>query len=275
MRIPLRDTAVVTAGVLAPFAAALALTPLRTSVTHTDLALLLVVVVVAVSALGNRFAGALAALSAAAWFDFFHTVPYRSFHIQDRADVETAVLLLAVGLIVSQLAAYGRTMKRAAVTDATHLERLHGTTRLTRSSASSDEVLRRVRQELVEVLELRSCRFEYGTLIGRPPRLDPDGTVKVDGWIWDLEQQGWPDGEIELRALAHGRYQGRFLLTPGPAAYRRPRIPPGRRRPGGPGRGRAGRGRGRRGPGTVKDERTASVPPARGGVADWRLARWR
>ncbi|WP_328946433.1 PAS domain-containing sensor histidine kinase [Streptomyces sp. NBC_00250] len=218
MRIPLRDTAAVAAGVLAPFAAALVLLPLRTSVTHTNAALLLVVVVVAVSAFGNRFAGALAALSAAAWFDFFLTAPYQSFHIQERADIETAVLLLLVGLIASQLAAYGRTMKRVAVTDATHLERLHGTTRLARVSTSSDDVVRRVREELMEVLELRSCRFEYGTLIGRPPRLDPDGTVKVADWIWDLERQGWPDGEIELRAIVHGRYQGRFMLTPEPGS---------------------------------------------------------
>ncbi|MFE7512344.1 DUF4118 domain-containing protein [Streptomyces sp. NPDC057540] len=222
MRIPLRDTVAVAAGVLAPLVAALVLLPLRTSVTHTNLALLLVVVVVAVSALGNRFAGALAALSAAAWFDFFHTEPYQSFHIQDRADVETAVLLLVVGSVVSQLAAYGRTMKRVAVTDATHLERLHGTTRLARSSTSSGDVVRRVREELVEVLELRTCRFEYGTLMGRPPRLDPDGTVKVDGWIWDLERQGWPEGETELRALAHGRYQGRFMMTPEPGSVPAP-----------------------------------------------------
>ncbi|MEU6162926.1 DUF4118 domain-containing protein [Streptomyces tanashiensis] len=221
MRIPLRDTTAVAVGVLAPLAMALVLVPLRNSVTHTNLALLLVVVVVAVAAFGNRFAGALAALSAAAWFDFFLTTPYQSFHIQGRADVETAVLLLLVGLIVSQLATYGRTMKRVAVTDATHLERLHGTTRLARSSTSAGDVVQRVRQELVEVLELRACRFEYGTLIGRPPRLDPDGSVKVDGWIWDLERQGWPEGEIELRALVHGRYQGRFMMTPEPGS-----VPP-------------------------------------------------
>ncbi|MFF0437420.1 DUF4118 domain-containing protein [Streptomyces sp. NPDC004327] len=221
MRIPLRDTTAVAAGVLAPLVTALVLVPLRTSVTHTNLALLLVVVVVAVAAFGNRFAGALAALSAAAWFDFFLTTPYQSFHIQGRADIETAVLLLLVGLIVSQLAAYGRTMKRVAVTDATHLERLHGTTRLARSSTSSDDVVQRVRKELVEVLELRACRFEYGTLIGRPPRLEPDGTVKVDGWVWDLERQGWPEDEVELRALVHGRYQGRFMMTPEPGS-----VPP-------------------------------------------------
>ncbi|MCX4671171.1 PAS domain-containing sensor histidine kinase [Streptomyces sp. NBC_01381] len=221
MRFPLRDTVAVAAGALAPFAAALVLMPFRTSVTHTNLALLLVVVVVAVSALGNRWAGALAALSAVAWFDFFHTEPYQSFHIQDRADVETAVLLLVVGVIVSQLAARGRTLERVAVTDASYLERLHGTTRLVRFSTSSDDIVRRVRQELTEVLELRACRFEGGQLTGRPPRLEPDGSVKVAGWIWDLEWQGWPDGEIELRAIAYGRYQGRFMMTPAPGS-----VPP-------------------------------------------------
>ncbi|MFF1838582.1 DUF4118 domain-containing protein [Streptomyces sp. NPDC058231] len=218
MRFPLPDAAAVTAGVVAPFLVALALVPLRTDVTHTNLALVLVVVVVAVSALGNRLAGAVAALSAAAWFDFFGTAPYQSFQVQGRADLETAVLLLAVGLAVSQLAARARTLKKVAVTDASHLERLHGTTRLARFSTSSDAVVQRVRQELMDVLELRRCRFEYGVLVGRPPRLAPDGTVQVAGWIWDVDKQGWPDGEVELRATANGRYQGRFMMTPEPGA---------------------------------------------------------
>ncbi|MEU9996247.1 DUF4118 domain-containing protein [Streptomyces sp. NPDC050848] len=221
MPVPLRDTAAVAAGVLAPLAAALVLLPLRDSVTHTNLALLLVVVVVAVAALGSRLAGAIGALSAAAWFDFFLTEPYQSFHIEDRADIDASILLLTVGLAVSQLAARARTLKRVAVTDATHLERLHGTTRLARFSTSSDEIVRSVRAELIDVLDLSACRFEQGSLLGRPPRLDPDGSVKVAGWIWDLDRQGWPDGEIELRAVVRGRYQGRFMMTPAPGS-----VPP-------------------------------------------------
>ncbi|MER8045423.1 DUF4118 domain-containing protein [Streptomyces sp. NPDC094032] len=221
MRIPRRDVAALVAAVLAPFLAALALLPLRTSVTHTNLALLLVVVVVAVAALGNRLAGALAAVSAAAWFDFLHTPPYESFHIRDRADLETALLLLLVGLIVSQLAARARLLGTVAVTDAGHLERLHQASRLADESRSPDAVVRAVRGELVGLLGLSACRFEYGTLTGRPPRLLPDGSVRVEGWIWDLDRQGWPDGEIELRAVARGRYQGRFLMTPAPGA-----VPP-------------------------------------------------
>ncbi|MFI8520307.1 DUF4118 domain-containing protein [Streptomyces sp. NPDC085481] len=218
MRLPLRDAAALAAAVLAPFLVALALLPLRTGLTHTNLALLLVVVVVAVASLGNRFAGALAAVSAAGWFDFFHTEPYQSFHIRDRADLETAVLLLLVGLIVSQLAARARVLGAVAVTDAGHLERLHEATRLAGDTRSPDEFVRRVRDELVELLALDACRFEYGMLTGRPPRLRPDGSVQVEGWIWDLDRQGWPDGEIELRAVARGRYQGRFMMTPAPGS---------------------------------------------------------
>ncbi|MFC8829831.1 DUF4118 domain-containing protein [Streptomyces sp. NPDC057137] len=216
MRLSLRDVTALTAGLVAPLATALVFLPFRTSVTQTNLALVFMVVVVAVSALGNRLAGAVAALSAAAWFDFFHTQPYQSFDIHGRADIETAVLLFVAGLIVSQLAARARVLKRVALTDASHLERLHDTTRLARSSTSSDDVVRRTRRELIEVLDLSACRFEYGNLLGHPPRLDPDGTVKVADWIWDLERQGWPDGEIELRADVHGRYQGRFMITPTP-----------------------------------------------------------
>jgi hypothetical protein len=40
-----------------------------------------VVVIVAVAAAGNRLAGYLAALSAAAWFEFFLTRPYEQFTI--------------------------------------------------------------------------------------------------------------------------------------------------------------------------------------------------
>ncbi|MFE6099318.1 DUF4118 domain-containing protein [Streptomyces laurentii] len=218
MRMPLRDVAALVAAVTAPFLVALALVPVRTGLTSTNLALLLVVVVVAVAALGNRPAGALAALSAALWFDFFLTAPYQSLDIRGRADVETAVLLLLVGLIVSRLGARGRLLGTVALRDARHLERLHTTTRLAESSRSPDDLVRVVRSQLVELLGLADCRFEYGTLLGRPPRLRPDGTVQVDGWIWDLERQGWPDGPVELRAVAGGRYQGRFLLTPAPGS---------------------------------------------------------
>lgn len=213
---PARDRVALAVGLVVPFLVALALVPFRTNVSHTNAALILVLVVVAVSALGSRTAGVLAALSAAAWFDFFLTRPYETFAITANGDVETAVLLLAVGLIVSQLAARARRLEVITVTDAGYLSRIHATADLVQSAKSADMVVDHVRRELTGLLGLRGCRFEYGTLMGQPPRLQPDGGLTVGSRYWDIDASGWPEGEIELRAYGSGHYLGRFMLTPGP-----------------------------------------------------------
>lgn len=213
---PLRDRLALAAGVGAPLVVAAALVPFRTDLSRTNAALILVVVVVAVAALGSRTAGVVAALSAAAWYDFFLTRPYETFDISASGDVETAVLLLVVGLIVAQLAARARRLEVVAVTDAAHLDRIHRMAALAQSANSADTVVDHVRRELTELLGLSACRFEYGTLIGRPPRLEKDGTVTVGRHTWDIDTAGWPEGETELRAYGNGHYLGRFMLTPGP-----------------------------------------------------------
>ncbi|MFF4044657.1 DUF4118 domain-containing protein [Streptomyces sp. NPDC001816] len=213
---PLRDRLALAAGAVAPLVVAAALVPLRTDLSRTNAALILVVVVVAVAALGSRTAGVVASLSAVAWFDFFLTRPYETFDITASGDVATAVLLLVVGLIVSQLAARARRLEVVAVADAAHLDRIHRTAALAQSANSADVVVGHVRQELTELLGLRACRFEYGSLIGRPPRLEKDGSVTVGRRSWDVGGAGWPEGETELRAYGNGHYLGRFMLTPGP-----------------------------------------------------------
>jgi hypothetical protein len=67
---------------------------------------------------------AAAAVGAAVWFDFFFTLPYERFTIRSPADVTTFVLLLVVGVIVSQLAAYARRLKVVAITDAGYLAQI-------------------------------------------------------------------------------------------------------------------------------------------------------
>jgi K+-sensing histidine kinase KdpD len=75
-RMPRRDGVVVLAGLVVPLALAAILVPFRGTFPNTDAALALILVVVAVAANGYRLAGILAAVSAAAWFDFFLTQPY-------------------------------------------------------------------------------------------------------------------------------------------------------------------------------------------------------
>jgi hypothetical protein len=211
-----RDRVAVAAGVLVPLAVAAVLLPLRSSWSNTNVALLMVVAIVAVAAIGNRLAGALAAVSAAAWFDFFFTVPYDRFTIARPDDIRTSVLLLVVGVAVSQLAARARRLEVIAITDARYLAEIHETAELTHTAKSPDAVIDHVKEQLVGVLDLAGCRFEYGALLGHPPRLEADGSVMVGRHHHDVEESGLPAGEIELRTFGNGQYYGRFMLRPKP-----------------------------------------------------------
>jgi Domain of unknown function (DUF4118) len=217
-RYQVRDLVAVAAALAAPLVAAAVLLPWRASWPNTNVALLLVVVVVAVAALGSRLAGAVAALGAAAWFDFFFTVPYDRFTIHGADDITTFALLLAVGLAVSQLAARARRLKVVTITDAGYLARLHQATLVAQSAAGPDDVVEHVRDQLTELLGLTDCRFEYGTLLGHPARLEPDGTVLAGRIPWDVDAGGLPGGDLELRTFAGGQYYGRFMMTPRPGS---------------------------------------------------------
>lgn len=213
-----KDRAAIAAAVGVPLAASAVLLPWRGSWPNTNVALLLVVTVVAVAATGNRVAGALAAISAAAWFDFFFTQPYDRFTIRHSADVTTFALLLAVGVAVSQLAAWARRLKAVTIADAGYLARIVRSAALTQSAESPDAVVEHVRQELIGLLGLRDCRFEYGMLLGRPPRLEQDGTVATRYGHWPVDDVGLPDQELELRTFSNGQYCGRFMMTPTPGS---------------------------------------------------------
>lgn len=208
-----RDGAAMVAAIAAPLAVSGILLPFRAAWPNTNVALLLVVVVVAVAAIGNRLAGALAAVWAAICFDFFFTVPYDRLTISRPSDVVTFALLLAVGVAVSQLAARARTLKTIAVTDAAYLERVRRAASLVQT-ASSAAVVDHVREQLAGLLDLRECRFEYGKLMGTPARLEADGTIMTRYGRWDADQFGFPEGETEIRTFVADQYYGRFMLTP-------------------------------------------------------------
>ncbi|PWI09798.1 histidine kinase [Streptomyces sp. NWU339] len=206
------------AAVLAPVALCAVLLPWRGGLANTDVALMLVVVVVAVAALGHRGAAALAAVGAALWFDFFFTRPYERFTISKSTDVTTALLLLCVGLTVSQLAVRARRFRVTAITDAGYLARIHDTAVLSRSADSALTVVDHVGDELIDLLQLRGCRFQYGSLIGHPPRLEHDGSITIGRRQWDADRLGLPDQEVEVRMFGNGRYIGRYMLAPTPGA---------------------------------------------------------
>lgn len=202
------------AALLLPLAIASVLLPWRGSIANTDVALLLVVAIVAVAANGNHPAGILAAISSAAWFDFFWTVPYERFTITGHTDLETTVLLLAVGAAVSELAARGRRARRVVVRDISYMEALSSTSALIAEGHDPAEITGRVQAQLVPLLGLRAARFGQGRLLGHPPRLTDDGTLVWGKTRWNIDEYGFPNEDIELLVRSGGRTRGRFPLTP-------------------------------------------------------------
>jgi K+-sensing histidine kinase KdpD len=152
-----RDRTAVLAGLLVPVGMAAILLPWRASWSNTNVALLLVVVVVAVAAIGNRIAGALAAVSSFAWFDFFYTRPYERFTIHGSADITTAVLLLVVGLAVSQLAARARQLRVVAITDAGYLAQIREAASMATSADAAETVVDSVREQLISCWTWRTA----------------------------------------------------------------------------------------------------------------------
>ncbi len=211
-----RDHIALVAAVLLPLGVAAILVPFRSSFAGTASALILVAVIVAVAALGNRMSGFVATVSATVWFDFFLTRPYGRLTITHRPDIETAVSLFVVGMIVTELAARNRHHHATAAEEADFVGLIHDVSELATSGASSREVVDRVRNELEDLLHLQACRYEAGAPDRPMMRLEHDGQVFLGGRPWGVHRLGLPGPEIELLTQNQGRTLGRFILTPTP-----------------------------------------------------------
>ena len=197
-----------------PLVACAALAGLRDVVHDTNAVLVLVLVVVAVAAGGSRSAGIVAALSCMVWFDFFLTEPYLRFTIAQRDDVETAVLLTAVGLAVTEIALWGRRQQARASRREGYLTGVVGAAAMVADGeAEPAVVLDFVSRQITEVLGIDACEFVPGAPVSRP-RLTQDGSVTRDGRPIDVDRSGLPTNDvIELPISRGGVMVGRFVLT--------------------------------------------------------------
>jgi Domain of unknown function (DUF4118) len=216
-----RDRIALLLALLAPLVVSALLVPLRPHLANTQIALILVLVVVAVAAMGNRVAGIVAAVGAGVWFDFFFTRPYQRFTIADRSDIETFVLLLLVGGAVTELAVWGRRQQARASREAGYLAGVHAAAAVAATGGPANELIKSVSAELTGILGLVGCHYQPGVAgRGNPPRLERDGHITVNRTEWDVERSGLPsDGAIELLVQNGGRLHGRFLLSAAPQTH--------------------------------------------------------
>jgi K+-sensing histidine kinase KdpD len=209
-------SALIAAAAIAPLLCCAGLAAFRDRITTATDALVLVIIVVAAAATGDRLAGIVAALSAGAWFDVFLTEPYLTFAIDDPQDIEVAVLLVLVGVAVTEIALWGRRQQAGASRRAGYLDGVFGTSKIIAvREAAPDELIAHVARQIVQVLDIDECRFVLGGGPGpQDASLDHDGHVTRREYRVNVERDGLPtDERIGLVVRQGGVVHGQFVLT--------------------------------------------------------------
>lgn len=187
----------------------------RGEVSSAVTALVLALTVALGGRIGGRQGGIAAAFVAAASFDFFHTMPYRSLKIDNTDDILTTLLLLAVGLFVGSLAA--RMDQNAARIDnrersVTAVHRVL----LVAAEGPNEDIELAVRAELVELLHLEDCWFTRDEVLlpelRRPGQLSTTPELYRDGGF------ALPEDGVIVPVEAHGHRVGNLVCRPGARA---------------------------------------------------------
>jgi len=199
-----------------PVLVAVVLVPLRDEMINANVALALMVVVVSAAAVGGRSAGAVAAISSALAYDFFHTRPYLSLRMTSWDDVETTVLLLLGGLIVGSVAWQALQDRLSAQAGRGQLRRIHRLAEQVAKGEDPADVILAAEAELTGLLDLEACRFEAPPYGSEPlVRLERAATAPDTRWsrvtrsTYELPSTG-----AEMQVLSRGQPVGRFVLTP-------------------------------------------------------------
>lgn len=203
-------------GGIAPIIVAMVLVGLRDVMLNANVAIVLTLVVVAVAAGGGREAGMVAAVMSALSFNFFHTRPYLELRIASGDDIETTLLLLAVGLAVGQLAARERRARRFAQSSRGEIQRIHRVADSAATGADPADVIMSAQAELTDLLRLRNCRFEAPPFRLQLTTLDRSGLFPTTEHR--LQRGGFelPADGVALPVMGRGQVLGRFTLEPTP-----------------------------------------------------------
>lgn len=197
-------------------AAAFALVGVRSELANTNVALVIVLFVLAGGVIGGRLAGAVSGLVAAAAFDFLFTRPYLTLKIAERDDVVTTLLLVVVGLVAGEVATRTHQLRDRARDDRAEIRRLHRVAEFAAAGEDADDLALIVAAELTETLKLRDCWFERAPYLASFPVLGRNGTVLTTTHRFTREGFELPRDGVELPVIAGAGVAGRFVLMPTP-----------------------------------------------------------
>jgi hypothetical protein len=190
---------------------------IRGEIASVNVALILVLVVLAAASFGGRPAGAMTGLIAATSFDFFHTRPYGLLKIARADDFITTLLLLVAGLVMGEVVERSARFKARWRDDRRLLCRLHRVAGLLASGGEDErDLILSVTAEVLDTLQLEDCRFELPPFVIELPRLEPDGVIAGAHRRFVGVGTELPTGGVDLRVVGPKGIIGRFVLAPTP-----------------------------------------------------------
>jgi K+-sensing histidine kinase KdpD len=211
-----RSSTVRVAAAVVPLLTCVILSSFRDDVPAATAVLVLVLWVVAAAATGDRLAGLVAAVSSGVWFDFFLTEPFRRLAIDNPDDIEAAVLLVLIGVAVTEIALWGHRQQSRAVRRSGHLEGvLKAASSVSEGDIPPSVVVDVVARQIAELLDADICRFVAGPVVDtRIALLDHEGMVTRDGHVVDVDRLGLPHNEYVAIVVRRGQHvAGHFLVS--------------------------------------------------------------
>ena len=104
-----------------------------------------------------------------------------SFTIASRDDVETAVLLVVVGLVVGELVVRARRSEERAAESRAEVVHVRRLSELAAGGESRGRLIGIVQGELVSLLPVRECKFEHGASAHDLPEITHKGVLARHG----------------------------------------------------------------------------------------------
>jgi K+-sensing histidine kinase KdpD len=211
-----RRALVLTLSVAAPVLVCAVSSALRDLVSSTSAALVLVLCVVVAGTSGQRVAAFLAAAAGGVSFDYFLTQPFHQLAIADPDDVEVTVLLIVIGVIVTEVTMWGFRQQARAARRSGYLDgALKAAENAARRDMPTPTLFRFIAAQIAEILGAPSCRFVMGPVHdARLAVLDHDGSVTRNGRVLDVEREGLPvDEETAIEVRRGSETIGHFVIT--------------------------------------------------------------
>lgn len=177
-------------------------------------ALVLVLLVVGASATGDRVSGVLAAVSGALGFDYFLTAPYLNLQIANSADIEVAVMLLAVGFAVNELALWGGRQRAAAGERSGFIAGVVESAELAATGASQPDIVKAVGGHIERLLKADRVEYVQGIPRGDCAIVQRDGAVAFEDIVLKVASDGLPsDRYTAVPVTSDGRVVGYFRVS--------------------------------------------------------------